>query len=250
MIGTGTINPDHSEWEFMAMSDFDLYYWPMPFRGQLIRALLAYAGQSWSEHDGDEIETLMSADAADQPVPFMGPPILVDRRDDIALSQMPAIAAYLGDRLRLMPEAIGARAMTIKVVNDANDVIDELTLDGGREMWTREKWTEFTPRLRKWMRMWEALGEKNGLDADRGYLLGTAEAGVADIVTSTLWSTMSDRFGSVEGLFEESAPRTAGLTRRMQRIPALADLSKAAFEKYGDAYCGGEIEKSLRSVAT
>lgn len=26
--------------------------------------------------------------------------------------------------------------MTMKVVNDANDVIDEITLNGGRQMWT------------------------------------------------------------------------------------------------------------------
>jgi glutathione S-transferase len=31
------------------------------------------------------------------------------------------------------------RAMTMKIVNDANDVIDEITLDGGREMWTKKR---------------------------------------------------------------------------------------------------------------
>jgi hypothetical protein len=28
------------------------------------------------------------------------------------------------------------RALTMKVVNDANDVIEEITLNGGRQMWT------------------------------------------------------------------------------------------------------------------
>ena len=41
------------------MTDFDLYYWPLPFRGQFIRAILAYAGKSWTEHDSDTIEALM-----------------------------------------------------------------------------------------------------------------------------------------------------------------------------------------------
>ncbi|TGS73663.1 glutathione S-transferase, partial [Mesorhizobium sp. M8A.F.Ca.ET.181.01.1.1] len=29
----------------------------------------------------------------------------------------------------------------------------------------------------------------------------------------------------------------------------LAALSRRAFDDYGDAYCGGQIEKSLRKVA-
>ena len=27
------------------MSDYDLYYWSVPFRGQFVRAVLAYAGK-------------------------------------------------------------------------------------------------------------------------------------------------------------------------------------------------------------
>ncbi len=30
------------------MSDYDLYYWAIPFRGQFVRAVLAYAGKSWT----------------------------------------------------------------------------------------------------------------------------------------------------------------------------------------------------------
>lgn len=33
-------------------------------------------------------------------------------------------------------------------------------------------------------------------------------------------------------------------------MPRLARLAGNIREKYGDAYCGGEIEKSLRIVAT
>ncbi|MGG2475899.1 glutathione S-transferase, partial [Rhizobium sp. BR5] len=43
-------------------------------------------------------------------------------------------------------------------MNDANDVLDELTLDGGREMWTPEKWEKFVPRLQKWVRIFEDTG--------------------------------------------------------------------------------------------
>ncbi|MBO9669114.1 MAG: glutathione S-transferase [Sphingobium sp.] len=230
-------------------ADYDFYYWQLPFRGQFIRAILAFAGKSWDEHDDDEIAALISGAPGDQPLPFMGPPLLIDRNADLVLSEMPAIALYLGETLALIPDAPAARAMTLKVVNDANDVIDELTLDGGREMWTGDKWKSFVPRLARWMTIWEVLGARHGLAQDHGFLLGGEEPGVADIVTSTLWMTMSDRFPAIAALLDETAPHVAALSRRIQALPPLEKLSKAAFETYGDGYCGGQIEKSLRSVA-
>lgn len=230
------------------MADYDLTYWPVPFRGQFIRAILAYAGKSWDEHDSGEIGELMDLDPAEQPIGFMGPPVLIDTRSGFALSQMPAIALYLGDSLGLIPDEPAQRALTAKVVNDANDVIDEITLDGGREMWTEAKWQEFVPRLRRWMGIWEALAARHGVTEEGGHLLGTAQAGVADIVTSTLWSTMGDRFPPLQALLDETAPLTAALTRRLQATPALVALREASFRQYGQSYCGGQIEKSLRRV--
>lgn len=231
------------------MADYDLYYWPVPFRGQFIRAILAYAGKSWDEHDLDEIGQLLKADPRDQPVPFMGPPVLIENSTGFAIAEMPAIAAYLGTSLELIPQSAQLRAVTAKIINDANDVIDEITLDGGREMWTREKWDEFVPRLKRWMNIWEATALRYGLKDDSGFLLGTETVGVVDIVTSTLWTTMADRLQVVGLMLEEAAPLVAALSRRLQEHPSLVALSKASVEKYGDCYCGGEIEKSLRKVA-
>ncbi len=231
------------------MSDFDLYYWPVPFRGQFIRAILAYGGRSWDEHDSSEIGEMMERDAGQQPIAFMGAPILIDRERDFAISQMPAIALYLGERLDLLPNTAEGRALTTKIINDANDVIDELTLDGGREMWTDEKWKEFVPRLRKWMLIFEDTGHRNGLTRDTGYILGTNEPGIADIVTATLWATMSDRFPAIDAIFKSTAPIIHGLSKRMQAMPSLIELNKSTLDKYGDQYCGGQIERSLRKVA-
>jgi Glutathione S-transferase len=231
------------------MPPFDLYYWPLPFRGQFIRAILAFAGAEWREHDTDEIGEVMGAEPFDQPVPFMGPPLLIDNRSGFAVAQMPAIALYLGECFDLVPSSREGRAMTAKIINDANDVIDEITLDGGREMWTQDKWDEFQPRLKRWMTIWEATGKRHRLERTRGFILGTETAGVADIVTATLWSVMRERFSPIAVMLEETAPRVAGLVERMQSEPALAGLSRKAFDDYGDSYCGGEIEKSLRKVA-
>lgn len=204
--------------------EYRLYYWPVPFRGQFIRAILAYAGKKWVEED-----------VAQETVAFMGPPALVVEKTGFAIAQMPAIAFYLGETLGLLPKTAEGKAMSLKIVNDANDVIDEITLDGGREMWTEEKWRDFLPRLERWMAIFEAAPFEE-------------EAGVAEIVTATLWSTMRERFPVIGERLDEQAPRTAALCRRLWEMPALAKLAEDARRLYGDAYCGGQIERSLRKV--
>lgn len=230
------------------VTDYDLYYWPVPFRGQFVRAILAWSGKTWREHSGDEIESIMQGEVGDMPVPFMGPPMLVDRSSGVALSQMPAIVLYLGETLDRLPGTAALRALTLKILCDANDVIDELTLDGGRQMWTEARWRAFVPRLRRWMSLWEETGRRRGLTEGAGYLLGGTEAGLADVVTWTLWSTVSERFEAIRLLLEEEAPAVAALCGRLSQEPALSAVAAKAREDYGDAWCGGRIEASLRRV--
>jgi glutathione S-transferase len=230
------------------MSDYELYYWSVPFRGQFVRAILAYAGKSWTEGGDAAISKLMSGPVKDMPVPFMGPPVLIDKAADVAISQMPAIVIYLGETLDLMPGTPALRALTLKTVADANDVIDEITLNGGRQMWTVKAWREFVPRLRIWMSFWEETGRRHGLEARSGFLLGGQKPGIADIVTATLWSTMAERFPTIGAILEETAPMTAALSRRIAALPAIARLAAKAREDYGVAWCGGQIEASLRKV--
>jgi glutathione S-transferase len=127
-------------------------------------------------------------------------------------------------------------------------VIDEITLDGGREMWTKKRWQDFVPRLEKWMSFWEETGHRHGLKAESGFLLGGEAPGIADVVSATLWSTMADRFKAIEAILEETAPMTAALSRRVYELPPLAKLAAKAKRDYGEAYCGGQIEASLRKV--
>ncbi len=158
------------------MTDYILYYWSVPFRGQFVRAVLAWAGKTWVEVDDAEIAALMEGPVRAMPIPFMGPPVLVDRANGFAVSQMPAILLYLGESLALLPADAAGRALTLKVMCDANDVIDELTRDGGKSMWTGERWKEFLPRLETWMSFWEELGRRNGLTAKKGFLLAQVTA--------------------------------------------------------------------------
>jgi glutathione S-transferase len=230
------------------MSDYELYYWPIPFRGQFVRALLAFAGRTWSEHDGEEISKLMDGSLRKMPVPFMGPPLLIDNKADFAISQMPAIVLYLGETLNLLPKDAKLRALTLKIVMDANDIIDDITLDGGRLMWTPPRWEGFVPRLSTWMTFGEEIGRRHGLTRKAGTMLGEAEPGVADVVTAILWGTMTDRFPAIKEQLQQHAPMTAALVERVGALPALAELAAKARVDYGDAYCGGRIEASLRKV--
>lgn len=230
------------------MSDYCLYYWSAPFRGQFIRAVLTHAEKPWTEGGDAEITRLMESPASAMPVPFMGPPVLVDHKADFAIAQTSAIILYLGETLNLLPPSPTLRALTMKVVNDANDVIDEITLDGGRQMWTTERWREFAPRLKTWMSFWEETGRRHGLKKASGFLLGGDTPGIADVVTATLWSTMTERFDAIGKMLEETAPMTAALTRRIYHLPSLANLAAKARADYGDTYCGGQIEASLRKV--
>ena len=231
-----------------AAADFELYYWSVPFRGQFVRAVLAYADRTWTESGDEKIAELMAGPVADMPVPFMGPPLLVDRKAGFAISQMSAVVMYLGETLDLLPKSPSLRALAMKVIADANDVIDEITQEGGRRMWSRTSWRKFQPRLEKWMSLWEEIGRRHGLTADAGFLLGGKSADVADIVTATLWSTMTERLPPIEATLERVAPHTAALVKRMAALPSLRRLATASRRDYGAAYCGGEIEKSLRKV--
>jgi glutathione S-transferase len=67
-------------------------------------------------------------------------------------------------------------------------------------------------------------------------------------VTAILWSTMADRFPAIEAILKQAAPHTAALTRRIADLPPLSKLAAKARQDYGDAYCGGQIEASLRKV--
>ena len=98
------------------------------------------------------------------------------------------------------------------------------------------------------MSFWEETGRRHGLQADAGFLLGGESATVADIVSATLWSVMSDRLPPIGKMLNEAAPMTAALSRRISALAPLAALAEKSRKDYGDAYCGGQIEASLRKV--
>ncbi|RYH07932.1 glutathione S-transferase [Tropicimonas sp. IMCC6043] len=230
------------------MTDYLLHYWPIAFRGEFVRAVLAYAGASWEEPGMDEIRAQKSRAPRDQIVPHMGPPVLTDLRANASIAQMPAILFYLAERHGLFPQEPMRRALCLKAVEDANDVLYEMTRHNGNQMWTDDAWRVFRPRLDRWMGIFEETGRRFGLEAGDGFLLGTADACLADLVTATLWGTMTEKLPPLRPVLDANAPRIAGLCDRMAARPALAAQRRDSDARFGDAWCGGQIEASLRAV--
>lgn len=230
------------------MAEYTLYYWPFPFRGQFVRAVLAHVGASWEEAGDNEIAAQRAADPKAQLVPHMGPPVLTDHSRSVHLSQMPAILAYLGEKHGLMTDDPVLGAMSHKIVADANDVLYEMTRHNGAQVWTDAAWKEFQPRLGRWMEIFEETGRRHGLTARSGFMLGTQAPGLADIVTAILWGTMTAKLSPLRPVLELHAPAIAGLTDRIAALPAQVALRNRSDAMYGDGWCGGQIEASLRAV--
>lgn len=230
------------------MTDYTLYYWPLPFRGQLVRCVLAHAGASWAEAGVEDLLSLEDAEPAAQLVPHMGPPVLTDHAADLSLAQTPAILSYLGDKHGLVPPDPPRAASTVKIVADANDVLYEMTLHNGAQMWTQRRWDAYRPRLARWMAIFEEHGRRHGLTVEGGHVLGTDAPGLADLVVHTLWGVMTSKLPALRPLFEATAPATAALCDRIAGRPEQEALRARSDEAYGDEWCGGRIEASLRAV--
>lgn len=231
------------------MTAFTLYYHPLPFRGQFVRWVLAYGNAAWDEAEHARVIGLKMRPVADQTVPHMAPPVLVDHKAGLALAQLPAILAHLGDCLALA--APGRAGQTLKVICDANDVLDELTRHGGQQMWDRPAWEDFwATRLPRWMEVFAETGRREGLSAESGTLLGTDRPSLADLVTGCLWFTMADKLPGLWAHLQAHAPEIAALSRHIAEQPAVAALRARTDAAYGAKYCGGQIEQSLRDMLT
>lgn len=230
------------------MTDYTLYYWPIQFRGQFVRSVLVHTGCTWEEAGYEATLAQRTSAHGEQLIAHMGPPVLTDHQGKIHISQMPAILTYLGDKHGLTGTEPAARAICLKLVCDANDVLYEMTRYNGAQMWTDRAWAEFQPRLHRWMGVFEETARRHGVTADTGFLLGGDAPGLGDLVTSTLWGTMTAKLPALRPVLDRQAPVIAGLADRIAALPGQIDLKASSDAAFGDAWCGGQIEASLRQV--
>ncbi len=221
---------------------FQLYYWPLPFRGCFVSYLFAYRDVPLLEvADFDTIVEMKGLDPGEQDVPFMGPPVLRDLESGRTLSQMPAIVLYASRELDLIPEDPFDAAMAMKVLMDCNDVLMEICRYNGSSMWAREDWSEFrSRRLPRWLGIFEE-------SLKRGFI-GKDLATFADIGVYALFGNMTRCLPNLEADVLEHAPGIHALCEEIGAQPSLAKYVAAQEQTYGNLYCGGQIEKSIRKM--
>ena len=229
--------------------NYKLYYWPVPFRGDFIRLLLEEANEKYSDATYDEIINLKSMSPEKQPFPSMAPPFLHDLNSDIFLSQMPVIVMYLSEKINYLPKGSFKSAICLKLLLDSNDVLAEITNLNGTIMWEYDKWRQFREkRLKRWFEIFEQTGQQFGLNSDSDYLLGGDQISAADIITYALWGTMIRCIPELSVDFQKHSPNLFALCQRIASRPNIQKFVESQSRRYGNLYCGGQIEKSIRRM--
>ena len=223
-------------------ASYQLCYWPIPFRGCFVSYLFAYRNEPLEEiSDFDEIRQILDLDPEAQEVPFMGPPMIRELATGRTLSQMPAIVLYVSEHLDLRPEDPYDLAMCMKILMDCNDVLMEICRYNGSMMWEYQDWQHFrSVRLPRWMRIFEE-------SLNRGFV-GEDTVSFADIGIYALFGNMTRCLPDLDADLREHAPGIHALCARIGSTPSLASYVAGQEESFGDLYCGGQIEASIRAV--
>eukprot|EP00931_Biecheleriopsis_adriatica_P108342 TRINITY_DN82651_c0_g1_i1.p1 TRINITY_DN82651_c0_g1~~TRINITY_DN82651_c0_g1_i1.p1 ORF type:complete len:378 (-),score=36.58 TRINITY_DN82651_c0_g1_i1:9-1142(-) len=254
----------HGKCEYATISmngppKYTLYYWPIPARGVFIRSLLAFTNTPFEEAPMEEVTRIYAQPPHKQPVPFRAPPILVDHEaSDFAVSQLVAIVHYVATKEGLMPEDLTKQSLALKIVCDANDVLAEIwrangdiTKNGEYVMWDQLAWDTFrNGRFIRWLQQFEALADRFGCTLASGFVLGTPSATLADLTCWSLWATMARCLPELRKPIYEHAPILMALCDRLERNSGLTTLVAKERKVWGELYCGGMIEKSIRQMLT
>jgi glutathione S-transferase len=229
------------------MTEYSLHYWDVPFRGVFPQLFLEEVKATYEWHDASEIYPEKSLKIHN---PGMAPPYLFDAKTKKYLAQMPAILMHLAREHDYLPKRTETLDLALKTILDCNDVLMEFTNYYGQQMWSKKEWSDFrSNRFVKWMKIFEQTGIDHGLQEDKGFLLGSTIS-VADIATTALFGTIIHSFPQLKPDLEENAPRVSKLCERIEARPSIKHFLEQQREKYGQSYCGGEIEKSLRKMMT
>ena len=221
---------------------YRLDYWPIPFRGCFVSYQFAWRGVPLINEAGfEDIERLKSPPPSEQAIPFMGPPVLHDLETGRVLSQMPAIVMYVAHELELMPEDSFDQAMAMKILMDCNDVLMEICRYNGSSMWSREEWQAFrSKRLPRWLKIFEESHTRGFVGADT--------VTFADIGVFALFGNMTRCLPELDADVEQHAPAIHALCATIGARPSLAEAVAADEARYGNLYCGGQIEASIREM--
>lgn len=228
---------------------YKIYYWAAHFRGDFVRLIFEDAGVKYQEEPVEELLKIKSMPVKEQPFPGMAPPFLHDIENNVFINQMPAIVNYISHKLGYISSDITKDSLALKLVLDCNDVLAEITNLNGSKMWEYSEWKEFrTNRLKRWMQIFEEFGNKHGLKSDSGTMLGTDNITFADTSTYALFGTMTRTITELKEDLKKYAPNVSALCDRFAERENIKSYLKAKHKIWGDLYCGGQIEKSIRKM--
>jgi glutathione S-transferase len=225
--------------------DYKLYYWNAPFRGNFVQLILAEKDCDYQRLEATEIYPQRSLKIN---YPGMAPPYLYDCKTKKYLTQMPAMLMYLGAKHGLLPKPIESQYLAFKIIADCHDVLLEITNCYGEKMWSRKEWNEFRKdRFASWLKIFEKIGGSHGLKKTSGFLLGS-KLSIADLAVTALLGPILHTFPKMKSDINAHAPYILALCQRVESRPQIAALLQNQRSEWGDIYCGGEIEKSLRKM--
>ena len=72
---------------------------------------------------------------------------------------------------------------------------------------------------------------------------------VADLAMVALWQTLFQSFPKIQEDLQKHAPQVDQLVKRLSQLPNIQSLFTANAEMSGNAYCGGQIEQSMRALS-
>ena len=124
---------------------------------------------------------------------------------------------------------------------DCNDVLMEICRYNGSIMWEREEWNQFrSERFPRWLRIFEE-------SLNRGFI-GNARVSFADIGVFALFGNMMRCLPELEADVLAHAADIHAFCQQMGAQPSLAAHVAEQERQYGNLYCGGYIEESIRRM--
>ena len=211
---------------------------------------MSYTATPYSNGSVQELMRLKNLPpSADSPALFMAPPLLHDSESGLYISQTQAIVSHLARKLGMAPDDPDKLTVAEMVVANCNDVLADLSRNNGHQMWSPGEWAEFiheeNGRFIKWLRLFECIGVKYGLSSDAGFVLGTPAATFADTSVFALWAMMERSLPGLSPILRRHAPKIMALCDRLGTNVGLAAFFSS---QPASPYCGGQIERSIRSV--
>lgn len=225
-----------------------VYYWPIPFRGNFAKLLLADAGAAYRCASREEVIGLLFAKATEQPTPMFAPPAI--SVGAFHVNQTPAAVVYLAKKFGYEPETPEESAVALKTLSDCNDILAELTRNNGHQMWDEEAWTTFVGnRLVRWLSIIDGVAAgraKHKSSADGDWCFG-AKISYADFAIAHIFSMIGLSLG-MKAYLEKNAPAAWALTEKVRAREGVAKLYEEQAKSYGTNTCGGQIQKSIVSM--